>query len=65
MSTEKGSKERQVSDFTIRRLSVYYKILDIMEDSGILSVSSAKLSEFQGISSSQVRKDLSLFGSFG
>ena len=59
------SKSKQISDPTIRRLSVYYKTLDILESRGIVIVSSEELAEFQGISASQVRKDLSLFGSFG
>jgi redox-sensing transcriptional repressor len=53
---------RKISDSTVRRLSVYLRIL---EDGNDETVSSDDLAERAGTTSAQVRKDLSLFGSFG
>jgi len=55
----------KVSEFTVRRLSSYYRILADLADQGIETVSSARLAELGGITSAQVRKDLSYFGNFG
>jgi redox-sensing transcriptional repressor len=53
---------RKISDSTVRRLSVYLRILEEGKDE---TVSSDELAERAGTTSAQVRKDLSLFGSFG
>ena len=55
----------KISEFTVRRLSNYYRILLDLEKRGIPTVSSARLAELGGITSAQVRKDLSYFGNFG
>ncbi len=55
----------KVSDSTIRRLSHYLRILEAMERRGGGTVSSTHLAEAAGTTAAQVRKDLSLFGSFG
>jgi redox-sensing transcriptional repressor len=55
----------KISEFTIRRLSSYYRILSDLEQKKVRTVSSAKLSQLGGITSAQVRKDLSYFGNFG
>ena len=55
----------RVSEFTVRRLSGYYRILADLDHSGVVTVSSAKLGELGGVTSAQVRKDLSYFGNFG
>jgi len=59
-----GNLEK-VSEFTIRRLSSYFRILSELETRGVVTVSSASLAELGGITSAQVRKDLSYFGNFG
>jgi redox-sensing transcriptional repressor len=61
--TNNGSN--QISDVSIRRLSSYLRTLDMMEKTGVDIVSSRKLSEIEGASDGLIRKDLSLFGSFG
>jgi redox-sensing transcriptional repressor len=61
--TNNGSN--QISDVSIRRLSSYLRTLDILEKTGVDIVSSRKLSEIEGASDGLIRKDLSLFGSFG
>lgn len=55
----------KISEFTVRRLSNYYRILLDLEKQGTPTVSSQRLAELGGITSAQVRKDLSYFGNFG
>lgn len=55
----------RISESTIRRLSHYYRVLREVEAEGGTVISSHRLAEREGITSAQVRKDLSMFGSFG
>jgi redox-sensing transcriptional repressor len=55
----------RISDSTIRRLSSYCRVLEELDLEGRRMVSSKRLAEKGGVSSAQVRKDLSYFGSFG
>src|SRR5260221_12295377 len=55
----------RISESTIRRLSHYYRVLREVEAEGRTLISSHRLAEREGITSAQVRKDLSTFGSFG
>ena len=55
----------QISESTVRRLSHYYRVLQEVEAEGKRLISSHRLAEREGITSAQVRKDLSYFGSFG
>jgi redox-sensing transcriptional repressor len=55
----------KISEFTVRRLSNYFRILLDLEKAGTPTVSSQRLAELGGITSAQVRKDLSYFGNFG
>jgi redox-sensing transcriptional repressor len=59
------NSNEKISEFTVRRLSNYFRILLDLEKRGIPTVSSARLAELGGITSAQVRKDLSYFGNFG
>lgn len=59
-----GNMER-ISEFTVRRLSGYYRILADLDQNEVVTVSSARLGELGGVTSAQVRKDLSYFGNFG
>ncbi|MEJ2636592.1 MAG: redox-sensing transcriptional repressor Rex [Calditrichia bacterium] len=56
---------KKISDSTIRRMSKYYRSLEQLIDKEIETVSSDTLAEMDGITSAQVRKDLSFFGTFG
>jgi redox-sensing transcriptional repressor len=56
---------KKISDSTIRRLSKYYRSLEYLIEQGVDTVSSDTLAEMDGITSAQVRKDLSFFGTFG
>jgi redox-sensing transcriptional repressor len=55
----------RISEPTVRRLSHYYRLLGELEAQGVRVVSSQRLAGSEGITSAQVRKDLSYFGSFG
>lgn len=56
---------RRISDSALRRLSHYLRFLEAFEEEGRATISSEDLAERGGMTSAQVRKDLSLFGSFG
>jgi redox-sensing transcriptional repressor len=55
----------RISESTVRRLSHYYRVLDEVAAEGQRMISSHLLAEREGVTSAQVRKDLSYFGSFG
>ena len=59
------SSPRKVSESTVRRLSSYLRILKELQSEGTRTVSSERLAELGGLTSAQVRKDLSFFGNFG
>ncbi|MEJ2503128.1 MAG: redox-sensing transcriptional repressor Rex, partial [Gemmatimonadota bacterium] len=56
---------KKVSEPTIGRLSLYLRLLMEMADAGTATVSSEDLAGRSGTTAAQVRKDLSLFGTFG
>jgi redox-sensing transcriptional repressor len=56
---------RKIAEPTIRRLSLYLRFLEEFEGRGTLTVSSEELAHRGATTAAQVRKDLSLFGSFG
>lgn len=56
---------RKISESTVRRLSFYLRFLEEFERTGLETVSSEELARRGNTTSAQVRKDLSLFGSFG
>ena len=56
---------KKISDSTISRLSTYFRTLSRLIEQNIKTVSSEKIAEINGITSAQVRKDLSFFGTFG
>ena len=44
----------KVSEFTVRRLSAYFRILADLENKGLITVSSAKLGELGGVNTNEV-----------
>lgn len=56
---------RRIAEPTVRRLSLYLRFLEEFEERGIATVSSEELAHRGATTAAQVRKDLSLFGSFG
>jgi len=55
----------RISASTIRRLSGYLRVLDDLVQQGDEIASSRELADRTGVTSAQVRKDLSHFGTFG
>jgi redox-sensing transcriptional repressor len=56
---------KKISDSTIRRLSKYYRTLNELIEKKVETVSSNEIANINSITSAQVRKDLSFFGTFG
>lgn len=56
---------KRIAQPTVRRLSLYLRFLEDFDERGLMTVSSQELARLGGTSSAQVRKDLSVFGSFG
>lgn len=56
---------KEIPDIVIGRLPVYLRTLRLLADDGREVTSSQELGEHLGISSAQIRKDLSHFGEFG
>jgi redox-sensing transcriptional repressor len=56
---------KRIAESTVRRLSLYLSFLEGTERNGLKTISSDELASLGGTTSAQVRKDLSLFGSFG
>ncbi len=54
-----------VPDVVVRRLPLYLQTLNHIAETGQKVVSSTELGRWIGVSSAQIRKDLSYFGAFG
>ncbi|HOY88577.1 MAG TPA: winged-helix domain-containing protein, partial [Bacillota bacterium] len=57
--------DQKVPDVVVRRLPMYLRALDNLENAGLSIVSSKELGDVTGTSPTQVRKDLTIFGGFG
>jgi len=62
---KKNGYKKRISNTVISRLSRYHSTLYLLERDGVWTVSSQQLAEIEGLSAAQVRRDLSMFGSFG
>ncbi len=58
-------KTEKISEFTINRLSIYLRCLNLLAASGVTTTSSQALAEQFQLNSAQIRKDLTYFGEFG
>jgi len=58
-------RRSDVADVVIRRLPLYLRCLTYLAERGQEVVSSQELGAWVGVSSAQIRKDLSYFGEFG
>ena len=65
MARRSPFKIPRIPEMTVRRLSVYTRSLQQLEEDGVKTISSQELAERFSLNSAQVRKDLSHFGSFG
>ena len=54
-----------VSDAVIRRLPLYYRHLQELEQEGVMQISSQDLGERMQLTPSQIRQDINSFGGFG
>ncbi len=59
------SKNIKISDSCLRRVSIYFRTVTLLEKKGVESVTSMDLADIDGRFPAQVRKDLSYFGCFG
>lgn len=59
------AEDKAVSSAVVRRLPKYYRYLGMIQDKGIVRISSQNLSEITGFTASQIRQDLNHFGGFG
>lgn len=57
--------QEPISAMTVERLSIYLRTLRQAKEEGKKFISSTEIANKNGITSAQVRKDLSFFGSFG
>lgn len=62
---KKNEGKRKISESTIKRLSLYYRSLSLLEKENQETISSKELARLERLTPAQVRKDLSFFGSFG
>ena len=65
MAPRSHFKIPKIPEMTVRRLSVYTRCLQQLEEDGVKTVSSQELAERFSFNSAQVRKDLAYFGEFG
>ncbi|MCX7770446.1 MAG: redox-sensing transcriptional repressor Rex [Proteobacteria bacterium] len=55
----------KIPEATIKRLSIYHRVLNELMREGVEVISSHRLSELTGLNAPQIRKDLTYFGEFG
>ena len=65
MARRSPFKIPRIPEMTVRRLSVYTRCLQQLEEDGVKTISSQELAERFNLNSAQVRKDLAYFGEFG
>lgn len=65
MEREMSPMTAEIPDIVVGRLPIYLRALNQMMQSGHEVTSSRELGQYLGISSAQIRKDLSHFGGFG
>jgi redox-sensing transcriptional repressor len=65
MAPRPNYRYSKIPEMTIRRLSVYTRCLQQLEEDGVKTISSQDLAQRFGLNSAQVRKDLAYFGEFG
>jgi len=65
MSYKKDKKEKAIPISVIKRLPIYHRYLNILINRDVENISSKLLAEKLGVTASQIRQDLSHFGTFG
>ena len=59
------SGNTRISEVAVRRLPLYYRHLEGLERAGVERISSSELGRQMGLTASQIRQDINLFGAFG
>ncbi len=59
------AKPPKVPEATIKRLSIYMRVLKDLIKKDVTVISSAELADICGVNAAQIRKDLTYFGEFG
>jgi redox-sensing transcriptional repressor len=57
--------DARVPEATVARLATYLRVLGVLGERSIITVSSEELASFAGVNSAKLRKDLSFLGSYG
>ena len=65
MARRSPFKTPRIPEMTVRRLSIYARCLQQLEEDGVKTISSQELADRFSLNSAQVRKDLAYFGEFG
>jgi len=60
-----SAADSHVPDATVARLATYLRVLGVLGDRAITTVSSEELARAAGVNSAKLRKDLSYLGSYG
>lgn len=55
----------KVSEAVVRRLPVYHRYLERLEEEGVTRISSQELGARMGLTASQIRQDINCFGALG
>jgi redox-sensing transcriptional repressor len=65
MTADCRPNEARVPDATVARLATYLRVLGVLGDRCVTTVSSEELAAAAGVNSAKLRKDLSYLGSYG
>ena len=65
IDVDSDSDTRVIPEATVARLATYLRVLAVMDDLGVDTVSSEELACAAGVNSAKLRKDLSHVGSYG
>jgi redox-sensing transcriptional repressor len=65
MTADCRPSEARVPDATVARLATYLRVLGVLGDRSVTTVSSEELAAAAGVNSAKLRKDLSYLGSYG
>jgi redox-sensing transcriptional repressor len=65
LSRASDASRRGIPEATVARLPVYHRVLSLLAERGVATVSSEELAAASGVTSAKLRKDLSHLGSYG
>ena len=65
MTADCRPSEARVPDATVARLATYLRVLGVLRERSVTTVSSEELAAVAGVNSAKLRKDLSYLGSYG